>query len=402
MRSACIIGLGLIAAGCDTPESDWTARTTRVGDTTIVQTLSGQVWPAAREAVVDLSIGSLDIPTTSFGFIAGLAVNKDGDVFVYDWQVPVIRQFSKTGEFIRQIGAAGRGPGEYAKPIIGIAVRSDGRLQVGDLSNRRITLYNADGTLSATWSVVPPSAFPAWSMMLDARDHTFIRSISGFVSPTEFNTALVHIGPDGVFVDGVPEPAMRAEGANYSIPLSPDRVTGFSADNDMLVGVNNHYEFDVRRKEGGVLRISRFRPLIQLSDEEHSAYDAFRKYLAEITAASALPVTGATPHVKPVYRSLHTTASGNIWVHLYTKGKRKPDYQPAPPGREPVNPFFEPTEFDVFDRNGRYMGPVHAPDGVMVMLFDDDVVWGWRIGSAGEPQVVRMRVIAKEGSAPAK
>jgi hypothetical protein len=381
----------VITSCANNDTASWKATTEHVGDTTVVHTMAGQVWPTARTAVVELSIGSLSAPATSFGFIAGLAVNSAGDVFVYDWQVPVIRQFDQNGEFVRQVGAAGKGPGEYTKPIIGLAVRSDGRLQVGDISNRRITLFNPDGTVSAMWPVLPPSALPTLSMFVDSRDHTFVRTLSKFVTATEFESAIVHIDPNGTVVDTTAEPIRRWPAATDAL-LSAAKVTAYSPNFGLMIGVNDRYEFDVFKSDGRVLRIQRDRPPVQIGDEEHIAYEAWREYMANLMAKTKTPVRGQTPRTKPVYRSLHFSSSGDVWVRLYAEGQKKANYVPAPPGAEPVSPFFEPTEFDVFDPEGRYLGPVHIPDEISVIIFGDEVLWGWRTGAQGEPQVVRMRL----------
>jgi hypothetical protein len=411
LRYLCAATLA-IAVACGRAGSEgWVAETSTSGDTTTVHTRSGQLWPSAREAVVDLAIGSLNTPETSFGFVAAVAVNRDGDVFVYDWQVPVIRQFNAQGEFVRQIGKAGRGPGEYNKPIFGLAVRSDGRLQVGDIANSRITLYSPDGTLSDTWKVVPPGVFPSQSMLVGEGDNTYIRLLTGVNSFNVYTGALLRVGPNGTVTDTLREPELRNPAAGDGL-FGAAKVAAVAHDGSIVAGVNDRYEFAVHRSDGRVTRVLRDKPVVRIGDEEHAALEAWRVYLAGLTeelegagsrrggvstsgervVVTGPPIQGQTPREKPVYRSLHVTESGNIWVRLYAEGKRKADFEPAPAGAAPVSPYFEPTLYDVFDNGGRYLGEVHVPDNVTVLLIGDTVLWGWRLGEMGEPQVVRMTV----------
>src|SRR5680860_99377 len=74
------------------------------------------------ELIEDLRIGSVAGPEEySFGQIQDLATRRDGSIFVVDLHPQSIRQFDHAGEFVRQIGREGEGPGEY-RSLLGTAI----------------------------------------------------------------------------------------------------------------------------------------------------------------------------------------------------------------------------------------------------------------------------------------
>jgi DNA-binding beta-propeller fold protein YncE len=63
---------------------------------------------------------------------------------VADWHNDRVQQFSADGQFRRQIGRPGHGDGELCRPA-GVAVDRDGDVYVADTGNDRVQLFNAEG-----------------------------------------------------------------------------------------------------------------------------------------------------------------------------------------------------------------------------------------------------------------
>lgn len=76
----------------------------------------------------------------------GVAVDKDGNVFVADTWNDRIQVFDADGQFIRTFGRAGDGPGYFARPK-GIAIDSDGHLWVADQVQDRVQVFTPEGRL---------------------------------------------------------------------------------------------------------------------------------------------------------------------------------------------------------------------------------------------------------------
>lgn len=95
---ACAITLAACGRSSTANDGNWQAERETVGDTTVVRTLSGSVWDAPKEAVVELTIGTAEGPEeTMFGFVSQIVPDAGGGGDVFDAQVPAIRYFDAAG-----------------------------------------------------------------------------------------------------------------------------------------------------------------------------------------------------------------------------------------------------------------------------------------------------------------
>jgi sugar lactone lactonase YvrE len=81
-----------------------------------------------------------------FGAPQGVAVDKDGNVYVTDTMNNRVEIFDADGTFISTFGKAGDGPGYFARPK-GIAIDSDGHIWVADEMQDRLQVFNREGQL---------------------------------------------------------------------------------------------------------------------------------------------------------------------------------------------------------------------------------------------------------------
>ena len=81
-----------------------------------------------------------------FGAPQGVAVDKDGNVYVTDTLNDRVEIFDAEGSFISTFGKAGDGPGYFARPK-GIAVDGDGHIWVADAVQDRLQVFNREGRL---------------------------------------------------------------------------------------------------------------------------------------------------------------------------------------------------------------------------------------------------------------
>jgi sugar lactone lactonase YvrE len=103
--------------------------------------------------IEDLRLGVEDHPVQqSFGAILSLAIAPDGTMFVLDPTAFSLSKFSPSGVFLRQIGAKGRGPGEFESPYRVIATNT--RVFVYDRALGRIVAFTTDGK-AITEALVP-------------------------------------------------------------------------------------------------------------------------------------------------------------------------------------------------------------------------------------------------------
>ena len=88
---------------------------------------------------------TLTAPGT-FSLPEGVAVDKDGNVYVTDTFNDRVEIFDADGGFIRTFGKNGDGPADFERPK-GIAVDCDGHIWVADAAQDMVKVYNQEGRL---------------------------------------------------------------------------------------------------------------------------------------------------------------------------------------------------------------------------------------------------------------
>ncbi|MCD4775290.1 MAG: 6-bladed beta-propeller [Candidatus Aegiribacteria sp.] len=78
-----------------------------------------------------------------FGAVSSATLTTDGNIAVLDLQKIVISLFTTDGEFIRNIGRRGSGPGEFLYPAA-IASRPEGGFLVSDLMGNKLINYDSN------------------------------------------------------------------------------------------------------------------------------------------------------------------------------------------------------------------------------------------------------------------
>jgi len=101
-----------------------------------------------------MTIGEAGVPgddATHFGSPQDLAFLPDGSILVADGlRNARIAKFDKNGKFVSSFGTRGNAPGQLSG-VHGIAVGKDGRIFVADRSNRRIQIFDESGKSLDIW-----------------------------------------------------------------------------------------------------------------------------------------------------------------------------------------------------------------------------------------------------------
>jgi DNA-binding beta-propeller fold protein YncE len=141
----------------------------------------------------------------------GVAIGANGDVFVADGHAPNqhnsarVVKFSKDGRFIKAWGHKGSAPGDFDEPHDIFVGGSQGRVYVADRGNKRIQVFDQEGSFLAAWT-----QFGAPSSVFVGKDDSIYVGAS-FPDPTakrgELRGIVVGDAKDGSLKAFIPDPA---------------------------------------------------------------------------------------------------------------------------------------------------------------------------------------------------
>jgi sugar lactone lactonase YvrE len=83
----------------------------------------------------------------------GLAVDREGNVYVAHWNSNKVAAYSPTGELLREWGQMGTADGEFQLPG-SIAYGPDGLLYVPDQGNSRVQKFTREGKFAGKWGTL--------------------------------------------------------------------------------------------------------------------------------------------------------------------------------------------------------------------------------------------------------
>lgn len=272
---------------------------------------------------------------------------SDGRLVTADIKNPAIRVYSAQGKFLRAIGRAGEGPGEYRLPFLEL---DHDTVFIHDPRLRRVMVFTLDGTLVRSITTATNDYFP---LHFDARGlmalRASVRTPSGFKGQWIYHTRM------GAKVDSFAAlgrldtktwTVASPEGPQpWPVPFPPSNVELLLPTGGALVGRSDEYSFVITRTGHDTVRqFTRSNPpQLRIPDAARDsallAEAKWRPQLKTIAKVSDLPTT------YPLWRTLQVDGEGNIWVGARTEQG----------GR---------SRFDIFRPDGVFLGSVAAPFGM--------------------------------------
>ena len=338
----------------------------------IVFNAGGDV-PLERRFERSFSIGGVDEGPASFGNIGpnGVATDAAGRIYVLDWAAFHVTVFDSAGRYLRTLGRAGGGPGEFRAPA-SVAVHPDGRVGVFDFGRRALVWFAADG---AALDVEPVAArFGGGIIRISASGMHIPERITDWETGS-MTHRLLRIGPaDTVaLVEGeaVQGRSLFYESCGVSITLPPlfAMELAWDARDDVAAAVAGaSYVIDIYRGAQRVRSIRRSvapRPVTEalafaeVGDGEEWSIDGRR---CVVPPKEVVEKRGYAAEL-PAVTAVALTPAGELWARRGTvRG--------------------EPAIVDVFSADGAYLGklpegapwPVaFLPDGRLIAIEADEL-----------------------------
>jgi len=141
-----------------------------------------------------------------------IAVSAGGQVLVTDTGNKRIQVFDQNGTFLRAFGSEGSGPGQFKEPV-GLAVDRQGRIYVADTWNQRIQVFDSSFQQVGQYEV------PGWG------------------SQAVSNKPYLAVGPDGDVYATLPERrsvVQVKDGAVRTVPLPASPALGLPTGVDVM------------------------------------------------------------------------------------------------------------------------------------------------------------------------
>lgn len=321
-----------------------------------------------------------------FGEVRSVDVGPEGAVYVLDRADGRVTVWSAAGELLRSFGGRGGGPGEVVTPGY-VRALEDGGAVIGEVFPPRLHRYDASGRHLGTRRVRPPVDGPAllatmarWRVR---RSGEALVQLS-YASPSHLEgtpVVLVRLA-DGDAVDTLLTWTERTTPARLPRIFEADWSWDLGSNGGVVVAPGVPYELRLLGRSGALRRKVRLSvPAVRVTGalERRARRRFFERFADEDVAepvlrelGDRLEVAPSLPAVQGVHRS---DEDGRIWVEA-----------PTP---ERTGELEEAGAWDVFDRDGRFLGRVTPPPGFRLEGVRGSLLYGIERDSLG---VTRARV----------
>jgi hypothetical protein len=381
-----------------------------VGDTIVVTTRRPPLLDTARLLPV-ARIGRFDGPEDYLiTTVEAFGIGGYGEVYVAD---EGIRVFSADGEKVRQIARRGEGPGEVGT-VSALEVDSAGRLLAIDIGNRRVAVFDTSGVILDHWRL--PDGRPGYgrNAIIPAPGMQTLVQLQPVLDPTQApqgfpRPVYIRLDSTGLVLDTIFAPARMAElcptldDPHYSSgfwqdirePMFPKVKWTASRSGEFIIGCPAQYAIDRIQPDGTVRRIVLEQdPISEPRNVRRDFVESWEESLSRRNRDWRWQGP-RPPERKPYFHKLIAGRAGRLWVwpgHLRESVKGE---------FPPFTTYWEdPTTgtFDVFEADGRFLGQVLLPEGVVYQwfpgyeapYFSGDTVWLVRRDSLDVRYVDRM------------
>jgi hypothetical protein len=208
-----------------------------------------QVFKFSPEGKVLLTLGKAGVtgagPDT-FNQPSDVAVGANGDIFVADGHGPGgstnnrIVKFDKNGKFLKTWGSRGTAPGQF-NTVHSIATDAAGNVYVGDRGNKRVQVFDNNGTLKTMYLHVGAP----WALCVTPGPHQYLYSSNSNGTADMENGEIYKMELDGKVVGKFGSAGKRPK--EFGLANSID----CRSENELLVGEMTNWRVQKVTLKGG-------------------------------------------------------------------------------------------------------------------------------------------------------
>jgi hypothetical protein len=270
-------------------------------------------WKLVYERTVQPAEGSAGVLENP----GGILLLNDGRLLEWDFRTPVINLYDAQGLFVRRLGRAGAGPGEFRATAP--AMFHD-TLVVNDPRLGRMTLMSLTGSVIRT---VPTVCCDAFALNVDDRGRARIHTTK--VVNGVFRSTWIGVDLTGRRVDSIPSPQAITprtwtvkEGAGesvFNVPFAGQNVVQFLRDGSMIYGATDQAQW--LRSSNGIdtVQIFTIRGTAPVRIPEAQRDSMFR-LVTRTERLRAIAGASDIPHVYPLWRRMDVDGRDDLWIML--------------------------------------------------------------------------------------
>lgn len=400
---AVAVVVALVAAGCgdSVRGSGWGGEVRDSSGITLVHNPVEPLWSDAERWSVEEELvvrADESRPETLFGYVADLAVDGEGRLYVLDQQAQVVRVFGADGEPLRRLVGPGEGPGELGPFALSLIVRGD-TVRVVDWGQARISRFSTDGAFLGSDPVPTEGAARTW--WSEHSGTFYFRSLARFTDDegrwqgrdallgyrpggrpdtlVVFDYAQSDLGspdaPNVPLVTNGPSWAVLRDGRIAWLVLEEERVHI----QDPVAGARWIVSSDAWSRRAPTA--AEVEVMEEKLGEKMEMLGGSRAMLDQ------LPVEA--PDRLPTITSVRAGPANTLWVQRM--GAVEDIHPMVLNGPDPPTGFGGGT-WDVLDGEGRYLGSVELPPRLRVFRITGDAVYGVRRDALDVEEVVRLAI----------
>lgn len=385
-RHLAMLSLSLVSACADAAPPSWAGTAVDSAGVSVVTSPAQGLWSERDRPTVERAFlvgGGGAAPGDELGDVIALALRGDGHLFALDRLAHVVREYDEAGAPTRTIGGPGEGPGEMSDGADGVWVEAGDTLAVADVSAQRVVRFGPEGQPVAPYPI-PFTRGIAYRWRMDGTGRVIHRLVlfeQGGRSPS----AEVVVARDAsrtvsdtlLRLPVLESMTMGPAGPVLTI-LAPEAVWDSGPDGWLVSATTDRFEIRRHRPDGSLAVVIR-----RTGDTEaltRADAEAYREAFLRLwdgrmppNMHQAMRANARFSDVLPAFASLRAGPAGTTWVERF----RRPSLLGAA-ARALLDPERDTGSgtWDVFGRDGRYLGALTFAERFTPMLFSGTIVYG--------------------------